>query len=174
MEVPGLGTLTKQKGTGWYVSEPIAIPMLGGRQCRIALDGYQDDPRPEDFHVAIANFLAGTPDVLRAADDALFAYYKDMEEYWLEDGEEPIESADELWQLVELGDEPLVQRRDGGDEGIYISLDGNCEWEPEHGLQIVLKNGLQVNKLGEYDSHLTNSDAYDDPEYENVIYPPRG
>jgi hypothetical protein len=40
----------------------------------------------------------------------------------------------------------------------------------EHGLQIVLRNGLEVNKLGMYDGHLTNSDAFADPALEDTIY----
>jgi hypothetical protein len=37
----------------------------------------------------------------------------------------------------------------------------------------VLKNGLKVNKLGEYDGHLTDSDAFDEESLEHVIYPAR-
>lgn len=39
---------------------------------------------------------------------------------------------------------------------------------PKEGL--VLKNGLKVNKLGGYDGHLTNSDAFADDSLENTIY----
>ncbi len=54
----------------------------------------------------------------------------------------------------------MVTRRPYGDKGIYISVECGCDWEEEHGLQLVLKNGLKVNKLGGYDGHLTNSDAF--------------
>ena len=47
----------------------------------------------------------------------------------------------------------------------------NCDWEEEHGLQIVFKNGLTINKIGPYDGHCTNSDAYDDESLEDIIYP---
>ncbi len=46
---------------------------------------------------------------------------------------------------------------------------GSCDWEREHGLQIVFKQGLFVNKVGAFDGHLTNSDAYANEELENVI-----
>ncbi|HEY7328274.1 MAG TPA: hypothetical protein VH592_11565 [Gemmataceae bacterium] len=65
----------------------------------------------------------------------------------------------------------MVSRRAYGDKGIYISVECGCEWEQEHGLQLVLRNGLKVNKLGGYDGHLTNSDAFDDESLEHVIYP---
>jgi hypothetical protein len=42
--------------------------------------------------------------------------------------------------------------------------------EPEHGLQVVFQNGLRVNKVGPYDGHLTNSDAYGDDNLEQAVY----
>jgi hypothetical protein len=147
--------------------------MFGSQQCRIVLDGYDEDECKGEFHAAIANFLSGTPAVLREADEALFRYYKDFEEWWKEDGKLPINSADELWQHVRLGSEPMVSRRSYGDKGVYISVECGCDWEEEHGLQLVLKNGQKVNKLGGYDGHLTNSDAFADESLEDVVYPER-
>jgi hypothetical protein len=63
MEVPGLGEVTKDEQFGWYYSEPMTVPMFGGKECRIVLEGYDADECKEDFHVAIANFLSGSPAV---------------------------------------------------------------------------------------------------------------
>jgi hypothetical protein len=172
MEVPSLGEVTMDEESGWYYSQPLSVPMFGGRQCRIVLEGYGEDERKEDFHVAIANFLSGGPGVLREADEPLYRYYKDFEEWWLDDENEPIKPAD-VWHHVRLGSEPMVSRRAHGDKGIYISVECGCDWEEEHGLQLVIKNGLKVNKLGGYDGHLTNSDAFANDSLENVIYPER-
>lgn len=173
MEVPGLGEMTKDEDLGWYFSQPIAVPMFGGKPCRIVLDGYDDDDRKDNFHVAIANFLSGGPGVLREADEPLFRYYRDFEEWWLEDDKPAIKSADQLWRHVRLGSEPVVKRRKYGDKAVYVSVECGCDWEPEHGLQLVLKNGQKVTKLGGYNGHLTNSDAFDDESLEGVIYPER-
>jgi hypothetical protein len=64
----------------------------------------------------------------------------------------------------------MVTRREHGDEGVYVSLNCECDWEEEHGLQIVFKNGLKINKVGPYDGHLTNSDAYGDESLEETVY----
>jgi hypothetical protein len=64
----------------------------------------------------------------------------------------------------------MVSRRPYGDELIYISLACAGDWEREHGLQVVFKQGLLVNKVGPFDGHLTNSDAYANKELEDVIY----
>ena len=91
----------------------------------------------------------------------------------LEPGDEGytvIESPSDVWAHVRLGCEPMVVRRASGDKGIYVSVECNCDWEIEHGLQIVFKNGLRVNKIGPYDGHLTLSDAYNNESLDNVIY----
>jgi hypothetical protein len=170
MEVPGLGEVNDDNSGGELCSKPLPVAMFGGMPCRIVLEGYEEDDRQDEFHVAIANFLSGTPAVLREADEALFSYYKNFEDSWVADGNAPLKSPEEAWQHVQLGDEPVVSRREWGDRGIYISVSCGCDWEESHGLQIVFKNGLKVNKLGEYDGHLTNSDAYDDESLEDVIY----
>jgi hypothetical protein len=170
MDIPGLGRVTQDSRLKWYRSSPIAVPMFGGKMCSIIVDGYEQDPNKEDFHIAIANFLKGSSTVLREVDQHLFKYYKAFEEWYLEDGSAPIQSADELWQHVQLGSEPMVTRRYYGDKKIYVSVECECDWEPEHGLQLVLKNGLRVTKLGGYDGHLTNSDAFDDESLEDVVY----
>jgi hypothetical protein len=172
MEIPGLGSVVKDDEYGWYYGEPTPIPVLGGQVCRIVVQDYDEDPAQEDFHVAIRNFLALDKSALDAFSSYVFAYYKDHSED-AEPGDDwyvDIASPEQVWDHVQLGHEPMVQRRAHGDKGIYISLECNCAWEPEHGLQIVFKNGLKVNKIGPYDGHLTNSDAYAKEKLEDVIY----
>jgi hypothetical protein len=148
------------------------VPVLGGKVCRIVVAEYDDDPRKEEFHVAIANFLRIAPSVLKEAQPYVFRYYQDCKKNWEPDDDAcvAIESPCDVWHHIQLGSEPLVLRRAYGDKGIYVSLECNCDWEAEHGLQIVFKNGLRVNKVSLYDGHLTNSDAYANDALEDVIY----
>lgn len=172
MNIPGLGEVTKDAQFDWYYSEPINLPLLSGHECKIVIEGYDEDQRPEDFHAAIANLLVCSPSVLKAAEQYVFQYYQDVKSSIDPSGEEipAIDSADEVWRHVELGTEPIVTRRPYGDMGIYVSIECNCDWEPEHGLQIVLKNGSRVTKVGPYDGHLTNSDAFADESLEDIVY----
>jgi len=172
MEIPGISEFTKDTEFDWYYSEGIAVKILGGQMCRIVLAGYDEDENKEDFHNAIKNFLTIDQSVLREAEDHVFRYYRACSENWNpEDQQSPaIEHPQDVWKHVQFGREPMVGRRHRGDKGIYISLECECDWEIEHGLQIVFKNGLRINKVGPYDSHLTTSDAYDDMSLEDVIY----
>jgi hypothetical protein len=172
MVIPCLGTVTKHVEFEWYYSHPMSVPVLDGKLCRIVVDGYDEDPKKDDYHMAIANFLSISPSVLREAEPHVFRYYQEMNDNWEPDDNEfvAIESPRDIWHHIQLGTEPTVTRRSHGDRGIYISLECECDWEPEHGLQIVFKNGLRVNKVGPYDGHLTNSDAYADDSLEDVVY----
>ena len=149
----------------------VFVPVLD-RECRFIIEGYQDDSSPNDFQAAIQNFLSLTPETLADAEEHVYQYYKRMNDMcWNESDDEylRIQSPSDVWKHVEFGVEPLVVRRKR-DNKIYISLECECDWEPEHGLQIVFKEGIRVNKIGGYDGHLSNSDAYADPRLEDVIY----
>jgi hypothetical protein len=148
----------------------VAIKALGGHVVEIVLD--EDcvaDERRDDIDRAVANFVALEPAAVRAAEEHLFRYYEDCRDYFApgEPGYVDIASPTDIWRHIELGGEATVSRQDNA---VYISLGCNCDWEPEHGLQIVLKDGSRVNKVGPYDGHVTNAHAYADASLENVVY----
>ncbi len=172
MNIPGLGKVSKDDELDWHYSDPIPITVLGGKACRLVIDGYDEDRRKDEFHAAIANFLSIDAAALKDAEQHVFRYYEDCNSEWEPDDDEfvVIESPGEVWRHVRFGSEPMIARRGRGDKGIYVVLECGCDWEVEHGLQIVFKDGLTVNKVGPYDGHVTNSDAYSDDRLENVVY----
>lgn len=48
MEIPGLGAVTEDE-YGSLTSVPIPLPVFGNALLPFAVDGYADDPAPEDF-----------------------------------------------------------------------------------------------------------------------------
>jgi len=169
MQIPGLGSVTRDDGD--LYSEPIRLDVLWGKECRIVLEGYEDDSDKEGFHTAIQAFRSCGPEVLKAAEPHIFRYHKDIIGHWDPvDDEYIIDSPSDVWKHIELGHKPIFSRNHFGDRGIYVSLECECDWEPEHGLQIVFRNGNTVCKIGPYDGHLTNASAHGDPRLENVIY----
>jgi hypothetical protein len=172
MEIPGLGVVEEDDAAGWWLGSERPIAVLGGTLCRIVVEGYDEDENKQDFHRAIANFLAADEAALKAVSSEVFAYYQDMVAY-MSPGDEAyvrISSPDDVWSHVQFGYEPLVSRHSYGDKRVYVSLECNCDWEPEHGLQIVFRDGSRVCKVGPYDGHLTNGSAFDDESLQEVIY----
>jgi hypothetical protein len=174
MQIPRLGLLAEDAELGWYRSEPVSIPVLGNAPCRFIVDGYVDDPAPEDFHAAIHTFMALDRRALTAATPSIFAYYRDVMDDILASGDVDwyveIEGPNDVLDHVVLGNEPIVTRDPHGDSHVYVSLECECDWEQEHGLQMVFRDGRTVTKVGPCDGHLTNSAAWADDSLDGIVY----
>lgn len=172
MRIDNVGEFSKHKESDSFYSELMPVYVLSGHMCRVVLDGYEKDPHKEDFHVAITNLLSIDVSILEEAEQYIFQYYQDVNKCWQPEDPEfiVVASPQEIWRYIQFGKDLIVTRREYGERGIYISIHCKCDWEQEHGLEIVFKNGLKVNKIGSCNNHLTNSDAYDDDSLENIVY----
>lgn len=171
MHIPLLGNVTKDERLGSLCSAPIPVRALKDGHVRLILEGYEEDGNQEDFHSAINSFLSIGPEVLAAAEAHVFSYYRDVGGFW-DSPDEPvcIGAPNEVWAHAQFGKDAYVYRRGSGDNGVYVSIECECDWEPEHGLQIVFRSGKSICKVGPYDGHATNADAFADARLENVIY----
>jgi hypothetical protein len=173
MKIPGLGTVVKDEEYGWLRSSPIPVPVLGGVPCRFIVEGYEADPAKGDFDAAIRAFLALDRSVLEAAAPHIFAYYRAMTDDVLAAGDDwcvEIAGPDQVLDHVRFGGEPMVTRDHHVDRHVYVSVSCDCDWEEEHGLQIVFRDGVAVTKVGPDNGHLTNVAAYDDDSLAGVVY----
>lgn len=172
MQIPLLGTVAKDERFDWLYSAPVPLAVFGNKEVCIVLDGYEEDENKQDFHAAIGSFLSIEADVLKVAEPQVFSYYGDMNCDWNPSDAEyvRINTPGEVWNHVQFGKEAFIGRRPFGDQGIYVSVECECDWEPEHGLQLVFRNGESICKVGPCDGHVTNADAYDDEQLDNVVY----
>jgi len=175
---PVLGPLTHDEKFGGYTTAEKTVAFLHGRRCRFVLENYADDPRPDEIRRAVQNALDATPAVLGAAEPYVVRYCKEMLDRY-EESERPavnLTMPSDVWSHVRFGSVFYASRRAEGDgeDGIYLSLECNCDWEVEHGLQLVLRDGRTVSKVGPFDGHLTNADAFADRSLVGVLYRPMG
>lgn len=155
MEIPGLGAVIEDEAFEGFRSKAIAVAALGGIECEFLVEGYDDDERPEDFHAAIRAFLGLDASALTAARPAIYEYYLDVRRELGDELDVEIGGPDEVLDYVDLGTEPQVLRNDA-DGRVYVSLECECAWEPEHGLLLVFRDGAVVTRVGPYDGHLTD------------------
>jgi len=178
MNDPLLGPLTHDDKFGGFATAEKTVVFLGGHRCRFVFESFTDDPRPDEIRRAVQNALDATPALLDAAEPYVVRYCEEMLERY-DDGERPdvtLAKPSDVWSHVQFGSVFYVSRRADGDaeDGIYLSLECNCDWEIEHGLQLVLRDGRTVSKVGPFDGHLTNADAFADRALVGVVYRPMG
>ncbi|HEY4199817.1 MAG TPA: hypothetical protein VGM83_04585 [Devosiaceae bacterium] len=122
---------------------------------------------------ALRAFLALTPADRMADSRHVFAYYADFREAvggedWLDEEMGIPETASDIWDNVTPGPISVTQGYD--DRQWYVVMEAECAWEAEHGLMMVWHNGTRLTKVGGYDGHVSNSDAFADEKLSDVVY----
>lgn len=160
--------------TGGLISPSVAAGALGGAQGRFWI---QDETIDHDNEARISGavdaFVNGGGRSLRDVTALAYQYYLDTvrlvgEQGWDVDLPEFDES--DVWQHVRLGQEFEIQLGRGEDSSVYVSVECECDWEPEHGLQLVFRSGRSVCKLGPFDGHMTNESAFGSKDFADVVY----
>ena len=153
----------------WSVLHNIQVPLLNNVFDIVFMD-ISEDENPTEFQEAYENFMMMSPEVLSQANKYIYAYYKNFTELVGENEFDfSISSREDIWKHIQIN-EIYITRRPYGNKAVYVNLAGSCEWEVEHGLQIVYLHGNKLARVSDQDGHLTWSDAYDDPKLEEVIY----
>lgn len=154
---------------GWYESEAIAISLLGGHELCLTIEDTDEDHNPEEFEQAICNFMALTESLKAEIEPHIYKHYLEFKEAVASECcPTNIPNQSDVWQFI-YPSYVNVSRRPYGNKGVYVQLLGECEWEPEHGLQVVFQNGKSLNRVSDQDGHLTYSDAYNIPENQDRI-----
>jgi hypothetical protein len=169
MNVPSLGPLhVHSQVPEWLESEPISVQYFDGHRLRFVLDGLSDADEADTISTIDAFLSFGSRDRI-AASDYVFAVYRNVAQTVdADDLECTIRSKDSVWEHVRPT-EVYVSRRHRRDRDIYVQITAECDWEPEHGLQIVYRRGRTIVRVSEQDGHLTYTDACDLPESEDRI-----
>lgn len=169
MEIPPLGKLERHdRFADWLESSEVEVPYFDGARLGFVLEAFEADPAPDDFVSAIASFLRLTVDDRALATPYVFQNYLDFMEIAGEDDDVVIASADGVWSHVHPT-RVHVSRRTKGDRRVYVQVSADCEWEDEHGLQLVFRDGSTLSRVSPRDGHLTHAEAYGLPESEDRI-----
>ncbi|KIT17037.1 DUF6985 domain-containing protein [Jannaschia aquimarina] len=148
---------------------PVRPPIFGGVEVALL----EFEPITDDGRAAFDRFMTLPPEALSTTWRHVYAYYRDYHsavggEDWL-DAQMGVPAGPEaIWAHVRP--RSITVRQDYFKTAWFVSLEADCDWEAEHGLNICWRDGTDLVKVGGYDGHVTNDDAYDDPKLANVIY----
>ncbi len=151
----------------------IAVPYFNGDT--IQMDAC--DLEPTEALPALKNFLALSNEQRQSDARHLVAYCKLMieavGEEVLEDMEVSEVTAEKIWNHTQVS-HIFFGKLDAGkyaaETTVYLQIEGNVDWEPEHGLQMSWANGNKLVKAGPFDGHPTNGHAYAKPEYDRYVF----
>lgn len=137
--------------------------------------GLVEDIDDKDAAAALAAFLALTSADRLADARHVYAYYKDYHEAvggedWMDEDMGVPETPADIWKYVTPGIEIDVTQAHGDDPNWYVIMECHCGWEEEHGLMLVWRGGATLTKVGGYDGHVTNRNAFDDDDMIDVVY----
>ncbi len=168
MNIPRLGPLhSDEDDPEWLISEPISIPYFDGLFLTFTLDSIEEEDEADALS-AVEAFLALDSAARRAAGPYVFQNYRLMAEAVGADAVGcHIATPDDVWSHVHPNE--IFVRRRSRDQIIYVNLTAECDWEPEHGLQIIYRRGNQLSRVSEQDGHLAHADAYGLPEDQDKI-----
>jgi hypothetical protein len=98
--------------------------------------------------------------------NASYEYYKDHEDACGGFDDLTINSPNEIWQHCEPINIHFVTCNKNPNS-TFIDVELNCDWEPEHGMQWLLKNDNQIMYVGPYYGHARTDEklGIDDANY---------
>lgn len=71
-----------------------------------------------------------------------------------------IKEKKQIWKFIYPQDIYVTRSHDKFGT-IYLNIACDCEWEQEHGLQLLFKEGEKLTRISEQDGHITEFDSYD-------------
>jgi hypothetical protein len=169
-----IGQLTQDNNfPDWWRSVEISIPFFDNKPLTIVFMDFEpeaDSKFIEEADLALSKFLQFDKQDRLKISDLVFKNYSDFLEAIGDEDEYKLKlnKKEEIWDFVHPID-IYVTRRPYNDKDIYVQVHCNCDWEEEHGLQLVFRQGRQLTRVSDIDGHLTEADAYDKPDSEDKL-----
>ena len=171
-----LGKLTQDDTfSNWWKSKALEIPFFDNKELPIIFMGFEpnhDTTFLQEADQALINFFklnAGNRNSIselayRNCMDFLDAIDFDEADESLRE----IKNKNEIWRFIHPS-EIYVTRRPYKEQDMYVFVACECDWEQEHGLQLVFRQGKKLTRISTQDGHLTEADAYGKPDDEDEL-----
>ena len=159
----------------WWKSEPVEIPFFDNIRLTVTFMDFDpdlDEAFIEEADIALTNFLKLSTDdrdlVSKLAYENFQSFLDIVDFDEVNESLTEIKSIHEIWNFIHPT-EIYVTRRPYKEQDIYIAISCGCDWEEEHGLQLVFRQGRQLTRISDHDGHLTEADACGKPDEEDEL-----
>jgi hypothetical protein len=159
----------------WWKSEPFKIPFFDNQKLPIIFTGFEPE-NDRTFIVeadkALTHFLKLTSDDRKTISELAYKNCMDfLDAVDFDEADEPlrqIKDKNQIWNFIHPT-EIYVTRRPYQEPNMYVQVACECDWEQEHGLQLVFRQGKKLTRISDQDGHLTEADAYGKPDEEDEL-----
>jgi hypothetical protein len=153
MESNVVGQLTPRKyDLGTYVSEPFEVPYFDNRSLVIVFTDAEHQTYLQMADHVLQNFLKLNSAHRLKDSPMVYDYYAQILKFGYTNSLE-VNLITDIWKFVEPI-EIVIQWDETGD--FYLCVSCECEWEREHGLQLVFKNGETLTRASGHDGHFSD------------------
>ncbi len=167
----------KQKNSfhDWWKSDEIEIPFFDNDKLTITFMDFEpehDNSFIDEADEALTNFLNLKAEDRNLISDLAHKNCMDfLDTVGFDNADEPfrlITDKNKIWNFIHPT-EIYIKRRPYKEQEIYVQVSCECDWEQEHGLQLVFRQGKKLTRISDQDGHLTEADAYDKPDEEDEL-----
>lgn len=138
--------------TDFFESEPFAIPYFDNKKLKIGFVEAKHAPYLSEADEVLENFLKLTGEERIKDSQLVFNYYDETLKFGYTE-QLDIKTVDEIWNFV-YPSEIIIDCDEKGN--FYLCVSCGCEWEEEHGLQLVFKDGLTLTRANGHDGYYTD------------------
>ena len=142
----------------WLISEPQSVPFFEDMKLPFIITDGDPSQIQLDLNEAVLNFLNKSA---KDRGEITALIFKNYTEFVDAIDHDPLKLTNEenIWDYVHPKEIYIIQRP-YNDKFIYIQICCECDWEQEHGLQLVFQKGQRIVRVSEQDGHLTKADAW--------------
>jgi hypothetical protein len=163
------------KWPDWWHSTPVPIPFFDSLALPVIFLDYEpadDETFLSEADAALNHFFTLGKTYRLSISHLVYKNCKDfLEAIDYDEMDQPlhdIKNEEEVWQFVRPTT-VYVSRRHYGDKDVYVQVSCECDWEIEHGLQLVFKQGKKITRVSGHDGHVTDADAYGKPDSDDEL-----
>jgi hypothetical protein len=136
----------------YFESKPFPIPYFDKKEIKVGFVEATFQEYMDSADKVLGNFL-----VLNSLDriensHMVYNYYSETLRHGYTTKLD-IKTTKDIWNFVTSTD---IIIHSGDDDDFYLCVSCECEWEEEHGLQLVFKDGRTLTRVGGQDGHLTD------------------
>ena len=136
----------------FFYSQPFPIPYFDNKEIKVGFVEAEHQPYLDGADKMLENFIGlGSIDRIENSDIVHHYYFETLKYGYTKPLD--IKTTKDIWNFV-TPTEIIIHWDEDGE--FYLCVSCECEWEEEHGLQLVFKDGLTLTRASGHDGHFAD------------------